>query len=90
MYNDTPGLPPDKIAPTVGQNSTPHSPKYRGNATRKKKIATEFCVHSREDRVAISIAPILGSRRPARHPFHMAKVLRRLSRRRLRRRCGRP
>jgi hypothetical protein len=22
IYNDTPGLPPDKIAPTVGQNST--------------------------------------------------------------------
>ena len=22
LYNDTPGLPPDKIAPTVGQNST--------------------------------------------------------------------
>jgi len=22
LYNDTPGLSPDKIAPTVGQNST--------------------------------------------------------------------
>jgi hypothetical protein len=26
MYNDTPGLSPDKIAPTVGQNSTQYIP----------------------------------------------------------------
>jgi len=25
LYNDTPGLPPDKIVPTVGQNSAHHS-----------------------------------------------------------------
>lgn len=26
LYNDTPGLSPDKIAPTVGQNSTRCAP----------------------------------------------------------------
>jgi ADP-ribosylation factor related protein 1 len=26
MYNDTPGLPPSKIAPTVGQNCTSNPP----------------------------------------------------------------
>ncbi|KAI9442588.1 P-loop containing nucleoside triphosphate hydrolase protein [Lactarius indigo] len=65
MYNDTPGLPPDKIAPTVGQNTG--------------KIALPSALLQFWD---------LGGQRGIR--LHMAKVLRRLPRRRLRRRCGRP
>ena len=94
MYNNTPGLPPDKIAPTVGQNSTRRIPlpDIAASQGRIKELNTE-CIYSacsRKDRVAISAAPILGSGWPARHPLHMAKVLRRLPRRGLRRRCGRP
>jgi hypothetical protein len=85
MYNDTPGLSPDKIAPTVGQNSTQYIPAPSSTLTAYAHIS-----YSREDIPALCRAPILGSRRPTRDPVHLAEVLRRLPRRCLRRRCGRP
>ena len=49
-----------------------------------------FFSYSWEDISALGRAAILGSRRPARNPVHLAEILRRLPRGRLRRRCGRP
>ena len=38
LYNDTPGLPPDKIVPTVGQNSTHYSRFSARNLFTKRRI----------------------------------------------------
>jgi hypothetical protein len=73
MYNDTPGLPPDKIVPTVGQNSTRPPPPSSARYFLQIVIpSVPPSPYSREDSSAFSRAPILGPRRPARDPVHLA------------------
>jgi ADP-ribosylation factor related protein 1 len=45
IYNDTPGLSPDKIAPTVGQNST-HFPPF----TRSLSLTTSLLLSTQPGR----------------------------------------
>ena len=73
IYNDTPGLPPDKIVPTVGQNSTHHPPTSPAHYFLQVVILSlPPSPYSGEDSSALSRAPILGPRRPARDPVHLA------------------
>ena len=71
IYNDMPGLPPDKIVPTVGQNSThPHPFLPSLFLTNPHPVCTS--PYSWEDSFALSHAPILGPRRPARDTVYLA------------------
>jgi hypothetical protein len=69
-------------------------PLLARNLFSKRHIHTRathsFSSYSWEDISALGRAAILGSRRTARNPVHLAEILRRLPRGRLRRRCGRP
>ena len=63
LYNETPGLSPDKIGPTVGQNSTLLS---------LNRCSTDSFVFSWKDSTPLNHPTILGSRRPTRYSQHLA------------------
>jgi ABC-type lipoprotein export system ATPase subunit len=63
LYNETPGLSPDKIGPTVGQNSTLLS---------LNRCQTDSFVFSWKDSTPLNHPAILGSRRPTRYSQHLA------------------
>lgn len=71
LYTDSPGLSPDKIAPTVGQNS---------GCLLQLHVAclTIVTLNSGEDNAAINDFEVLGPRRAAWYTVYMASILRRL------------
>lgn len=67
LYNETPGLSPDKIAPTVGQNST------LGLTALLSGVLT--FTTSGKDYPSLHNPEVLGSGWPARHTFNLASLL---------------
>ena len=60
LYNPTPGMPPDKIGPTVGQNSAPSLPNPASMFT--------------DSDLAFSLSLVLLSRKDL-PPFHHPSLL---------------
>ena len=97
LYNPIPGMPADKIGPTVGQNSkspTNHLPSARAplitpRLTRRNPRRHPLgAAYSRQDFPSFDHAPLFRPRRSKGYPTDLGKVLRRVSCRRLCRRCG--
>ena len=63
LYNETPGLSPDKIGPTVGQNSMILS---------LNRCSTDPFVFSWKDSAPLNHPAVLGSRRPTRYSQYLA------------------
>lgn len=77
IYNDTPGLPADKIGPTVGQNSE-FLPLCRLVPRHRRLDADRlifFVYDSGKNYSTIYNIAILGPGRAARNQEHLAQVL---------------
>jgi ADP-ribosylation factor related protein 1 len=55
MYNPTPGMPPEKIGPTVGQNSGSCSPPYLPPTDQPSHLAPHPCLHT-----AVAVVSLLS------------------------------